>query len=308
MTAMRALTIKQPYAQLVAAGVVGVRLSDVDTDYRGPVAIHAAAVPMTMADLKADCERDDQLWMLCVALSFDEQELLDCLPRGAIVGIVDLADVVPVTEPGGFMPRLGEATPGEFVYVFGDAEEIVPIEGVRGKRDLWELDSDLEDAVLGAEPAASIADINRVQFDTASPEFQLEFMYRLARRDDPAQWRMKEPWLEAKVSRYIAEHVAQFADPTGRSRVRTDPGNAAQQRLFGDAEWVPRKRFERKVRRLIAMQHEDRDPQTITGDGPEDIVRLLEFVTAEMDRAKVEGRMDELEGLAQEGDGELLQD
>ena len=30
---------------LVAAGVVDVRLSDVDTDYRGRVAIHAAAGP-----------------------------------------------------------------------------------------------------------------------------------------------------------------------------------------------------------------------------------------------------------------------
>ena len=308
MTAMRAWTIKQPYAQLVAAGVVDVRLSDVDTDYRGPVAVHAAAGPMTMAELKADCERDDQLWMLCAALSFDEQELLDCLPRGAIVGIVDLADVVPVTEPGGFMPRLGEATPGEFVYVFGDAEEIVPIEGVRGMRDLWELDAALEDAVLGAEPAASIADINRVQFDTASPEFQLEFMYRLARRDDPARWRMKEPWLEAKVSRYLAEHVAKFADPTGRSRMRTDPGNAAQQRLFGNAEWVPKQRFERKVRRLIAMQHEDRDPQKITGGGPDDIVDLLNFTITEVDRAKVEGRMDDLVGLQEEGDGEILKD
>ena len=90
--------------------------------------------------------------------------------------------------------------------------------------------------------------------------------------------------------------------------MRTDPQSAAQQRLFGDAEWVPKQRFERKVRRLIAMQHEERDPQKITGGGPDDIVDLLNFTIAEMDRAKVEGRMDELEGLPEEGDGEILKD
>ena len=51
------------------------------------------------------------------------------------------------------------------------------------------------------------------------------------------------------------------------------------------------KRLERKVRRgnaQIAMQHEDKDPQKITGDGPEGIVDLLNFTIAEVDRALVQ--------------------
>ena len=73
------------------------------------------------------------------------------------------------------------------------------------------------------------------------------------------------------------------------------------------------KKFERMVRRgkpPIAMQHETKDPQKITGDGPEDFVKLMEFTIAVVDRAKVEGRMDELGYLPDKGagDGEILRD
>ena len=66
-----------------------------------------------------------------------------------------------------------------------------------GSDSYWRSTWALEAAVFGAEQTASIADSSRVQFNTASPEFKMDFLYRLARRDvrsNPLRWRMKEPW------------------------------------------------------------------------------------------------------------------
>ena len=93
------------------------------------------------------------------------------------------------------------------------------------RSDPWELDAAMEDTVMGAEQSASIVDSSRVKWGTASAQFQMEFMHRLARcnvRSNPA-WvedagagGPKAQWCHG----YIAEHLAKFADPTGPSGCR----------------------------------------------------------------------------------------
>jgi hypothetical protein len=70
---VRALTIRQPWAELIIRGEKDVENRSWKTDHRGPLLIHAA----TAVD-RAACEAH--------GISLD-------VPRGALVGIVELVDV-----------------------------------------------------------------------------------------------------------------------------------------------------------------------------------------------------------------------
>lgn len=96
---MKALTIRQPWASLIAAGVKTIETRSWSTKYRGPLAIHAGkATP-------------DGLWEggdwaiawngnFCNAFAYRRilSNRLE-LPLGAVVATCTLADVVPIVAP-----------------------------------------------------------------------------------------------------------------------------------------------------------------------------------------------------------------
>lgn len=95
---MKALTIRQPWASLIAAGVKTIETRSWSTKYRGPLAIHAGkATP-------------DGLWEggdWAIAWdgnprnAFAYRHILSNridLPLGAVVATCTLADVVPITD------------------------------------------------------------------------------------------------------------------------------------------------------------------------------------------------------------------
>lgn len=105
---MKALTIRQPWASLIALGVKTIETRSWSTRYRGPIAIHAG---------KADTDR----WML------DHREAWGALgrviggaapPRGAVVATATLADCVPMIDGTGPIPD------GPFVYVDPDFVQV----------------------------------------------------------------------------------------------------------------------------------------------------------------------------------------
>lgn len=81
---MKAITIPQPYASLLAAGIIDQVKRDEITAYRGPVAIHAGAYHATLRPSNVD--------HLLHRLGPRE------LPRGEIIA---LAELISVTEAGG---------------------------------------------------------------------------------------------------------------------------------------------------------------------------------------------------------------
>ena len=83
---MRALTITQPWASLVMSGDKRVETRSWSTTYRGPLAIHAAKGWDVDARWFAEevCGR-----ILSLTPSI--------LPRGAVLGLADLVDCLPVT-------------------------------------------------------------------------------------------------------------------------------------------------------------------------------------------------------------------
>lgn len=80
LDSLRALTVWQPWASLIVAGVKRIENRTWGTNYRGLILIHAAARPVDRKAL-------DRLAQLGI-------DVPDDLPRGAIVGAVELVDVV----------------------------------------------------------------------------------------------------------------------------------------------------------------------------------------------------------------------
>lgn len=108
---MRALTLWQPWATLVALGVKTIETRSWGTSYRGPLLIHAARRLPTVGEFVGD-------W--CVVYGGRAEvfaprvETIDGrtapLPLGAVVGVVDLAGVVPMLRDGeGDLTIHGEA-------------------------------------------------------------------------------------------------------------------------------------------------------------------------------------------------------
>ena len=113
---MRALSIRQPWAHLIACGIKQVENRSRRTTHRGPLLIHAS--------LREDPGGDQLAQKLGI-------ELPDELPRGGIVGSVDVVDVVN-DAPGPW------AIEGQWHWCLARAREL-PFTPVRGKLGVFEV-------------------------------------------------------------------------------------------------------------------------------------------------------------------------
>lgn len=114
---MKFLTIRQPWASLVAVGAKTIETRPFSTQYRGPLAIHAGKVrPVDGLTLGAWSVAGFDDW-LCRwhpgSLALQERH---AMPLGAVVAVCDLVDVVPIVA-GGDLPdppcrHLRVAAPG----------------------------------------------------------------------------------------------------------------------------------------------------------------------------------------------------
>ena len=85
---MKALTLHQPWASLVAVGVKTIETRSWSTKYRGRLAIHAGARKPTMDAVYAPALAEGWRWL--------EGAGLVPLPLGAVVATCELVDVVPM--------------------------------------------------------------------------------------------------------------------------------------------------------------------------------------------------------------------
>ncbi len=141
---MRALSLWQPYASLIAAGVKKVETRGWQTDWRGPLAIHAAKKRisiLTMHGWAIPGLDGGQMHPILLALHNAGQLPL---PFGAIVCTVRLLDCVLITPdniPDSPERECGDYTPGRFAWLFTDLsvlEKPVPINGMMGLWEWWQ--------------------------------------------------------------------------------------------------------------------------------------------------------------------------
>lgn len=91
---MKALSIRQPWAWLILAGPKDVENRTWRTRYRGPLAIHAA-------------RRLDEVYVPRFADLLAEIGLPEDYPRGGLVGMVELVDVVTASDSPWFCGPYG---------------------------------------------------------------------------------------------------------------------------------------------------------------------------------------------------------
>ncbi len=134
---MKALTLTQPWATLVALGEKKIETRSWTTRYTGPLAIHAAK---SFPD-----------WAMELATSYEvftralQRHGLSAhqLPRGVVLATCRLKDALPTTSllAPGLATRewaFGDCSPGRFMFRL---EDVVPLERpvpARGSLGLWE--------------------------------------------------------------------------------------------------------------------------------------------------------------------------
>lgn len=152
---VKALTVWQPWADLIVRGLKPVEFRNRRTRFRGPVAIHAGR----HKDLKVEGLYMRAVYRLAPFLEAELGPIRTCLeglPRGAIVGAARLFNCEPAEALGGLLSRrlswqatcgLGLDFPG---YGWVLKEPVLApfwLLGVGGRQGLWDLQRDLDQVV-----------------------------------------------------------------------------------------------------------------------------------------------------------------
>ena len=166
---MKAITLTQPWATLVASGEKQVETRSWKTSYRGPLAIHAAkGFPEWAREL---CETDSfeqSLWSdPCNLVNLRDETAEDemfpppvwqFLPTGCVVAVCSLVDVYPTEEvlPQVCIPpkppyrqagalrirakeiAFGDYSPGRFAWVLENIRALPEPVRAKGALSLWE--------------------------------------------------------------------------------------------------------------------------------------------------------------------------
>ena len=128
---MKALSFRQPWAELVLRGAKTLDLRTYNSRFRGRFLIHAAQ----------EIERE-----ACAAHGLDP----DALPTGGLVGSVELVDVIPLDEAAYEVHRAEHLAgrsfrPGLFGWALARPERLPALVPLDGRRRLFEVDERLVD-------------------------------------------------------------------------------------------------------------------------------------------------------------------
>lgn len=174
MEAVKALTLHQPWASLIALGVKTIETRSWKTDYRGPLVIHAAGRRPT-EPVVGDFELVEYPKVREFFVIGPLSPRLRSLPLGAVVATCTLVDVVPIVHGHkpivSYPPRYvtvsngianvtlgqhdgdrsaeslrdltdqapyGDFSPGRYAWLLDDIQPVDPPVPARGRQGLWE--------------------------------------------------------------------------------------------------------------------------------------------------------------------------
>lgn len=135
---MKAISILQPWASLIAAGHKTIETRSWRTDHRGLLAIHAG---------KRDHEclaRWNEEPFRSVLYSMGARAPRD-LPYGAIIAVAELIAVRPVEhlDPSPLERAFGDYRPGRFGWRLRIVQRLDPVIPMPGRRNLWSVPNQL---------------------------------------------------------------------------------------------------------------------------------------------------------------------
>lgn len=138
MNKIKALTIHQPWAWLIASGHKRFETRGWQTRYRGPLVIHAAKRPVKFT------EWNDHVSAIVLARSGLAALRNDggLFAYGAAIAIAELTDVIPVGDLLAEFEhtkeyQFGDYSPGRYAWKFGNVRPLAEPLGYRGQQGLW---------------------------------------------------------------------------------------------------------------------------------------------------------------------------
>lgn len=139
---MKAITILQPWASLIACGAKQIETRSWATKYRGKIAIHAGRGIADIPDYLE--EAIEGALFYC-----HEERFIEELPRGQVIAIANLVDCQLMTkeliqEKKRTVQGLNELAfgywePGRFAWILDNIRPIEPVPA-KGMQRLWEWD------------------------------------------------------------------------------------------------------------------------------------------------------------------------
>lgn len=150
---MKAITLHQPWASLIAAGFKTVETRSWPTNHRGPIAIHAGRTSAA-----------DGIDAVIAALATQDcgpvTDVLDAIyrmryPLGAVVCTASIVDCVRmdaevIAKASPLERALGGWRPDRYAWMLDDVTELYGPVVARGAQGIWGLDMATSAAVAGA--------------------------------------------------------------------------------------------------------------------------------------------------------------
>lgn len=136
---MKCLSVLQPWASLISIGIKRIETRSWYTNYRGPLAIHAAKrIPGWVGDWFLQNGYARAALVNCGVRQVSD---LKTLPRGVVIATCELVNVVgvEVLHPGEAERAFGDYDPGRFAWILQNIQAIEPVE-CRGALGLWEFE------------------------------------------------------------------------------------------------------------------------------------------------------------------------
>jgi hypothetical protein len=156
MCDMKAITMTQPWATLLALGANRIETRSWPTSYRGPLAIHTAiGFPKHAVEL---CRQSPYAEALAAGGYDDAADL----PRGKVISVGTLDDLLRCDEStersiieqsrAGLLPAhelaFGDFSAGRFGFVLSDMRMLASPLLARGMLGLWNVPAELEDRIV----------------------------------------------------------------------------------------------------------------------------------------------------------------
>lgn len=199
---MRALSLKQPFAALIVAGIKRYEARSWSTPYRGRIAIHASS-KRTEGWILEEWDNDEDVAAAYAQMGWIDKADLASLPRSAVVGTVSIVEIHIVKDVWERLTDTDRALVGnpfedDYLWELQDAVAIEPVP-INGKLNLWTLPDDVA-AVVERERALAAGRKNAGKV----PRKRVEESLRL--------WRERRAAREAEVEAYSNQRVL----PEGR--------------------------------------------------------------------------------------------
>ena len=157
---MKAITLTQPYATLIAIQAKHIETRGWDTKHRGWLAIHAG---MNMSPVGGERGLRTLLRLndaICHALrdahpGLSNDDICTALPRGAVIAVATLVDVVRLTDASPYRYEravgeravtwelskdevaMGDYRMGRYLWLLADVYPLVRPAWVKGRQGLW---------------------------------------------------------------------------------------------------------------------------------------------------------------------------